>query len=63
MYAAAGSYLGQADHLPIVRGVGDAESWIALDAWALTFAAMLRHVARTLSGVDSTTHLSVPCDV
>lgn len=44
MYSVAGSFLGQADHLPIVRGIGDAESWIALSAWVLTFAAMLRRI-------------------
>jgi tellurite resistance protein TehA-like permease len=48
MYAVAGSYLGQADHLPIVRGIGDAESWVALAAWLLTFAAMARHLTRAV---------------
>ena len=45
MYSVAGSFLGQADRLPLVRHVGDAESWIALAAWAVTFAAMVRHLA------------------
>ena len=44
MYAVAGSYLGQADHLPIVKGVGDTASWFALTAWIVAFAAMLRHL-------------------
>lgn len=50
MYSVSGSYLGQADHLPIVRGVGDTESWVALAAWLLTFAAMLRQLARRPTG-------------
>jgi len=33
MYSVAGSFLGQADRLPIVRGIGDAESRVALAAW------------------------------
>ena len=45
MYSVAGSHLGQADQLPIVRHIGDAESWIALAAWAATFAAMVGHLA------------------
>lgn len=48
MYAVAGHYLGAADRLPIVRLIGQSWAWIALAAWALTFAAMLRHLGRTL---------------
>jgi tellurite resistance protein TehA-like permease len=48
MYSVAGSYLGQADHLPIVRAVGDGESWVALAAWIVTFAAMLVHLRGVL---------------
>lgn len=44
MYSVAGSFLGQADHLPLVKAVGDTESWIALTAWLVTFAAMLTHL-------------------
>ncbi len=49
MYGVGGHYLGEADHLPIVRGIGANESWIALAAWTLTFVAMLRQLARTLA--------------
>ncbi|WP_441957709.1 tellurite resistance/C4-dicarboxylate transporter family protein [Mycolicibacterium houstonense] len=48
MYGVGGHYLGQADRLPIVEHIGYAESWIALAAWALTFVAMLRHLAVSL---------------
>lgn len=46
MYGVAGHYLGQADRLPLVEAIGASESWLALVAWTLTFAAMLRHLAR-----------------
>jgi tellurite resistance protein TehA-like permease len=45
MYGVGGHYLGQADHLPIVKAIGADESWVALAAWALTFLAMLHHLA------------------
>lgn len=48
MYGLAGHYLGTADELPIVRVIGETESWVALTAWTLTFAAMLVHLATTL---------------
>jgi tellurite resistance protein TehA-like permease len=48
MYGVGGHYLGQADHLPIVKAIGANESWVALGAWALAFAAMLAHLYRTL---------------
>jgi tellurite resistance protein TehA-like permease len=48
MYGVAGESLGRADHLPIVHGIGAGELWLALAVWAVTFAAMLRHLARTL---------------
>ena len=48
MYGVGSDYLGTADHLPIVHGIGTTETWFALAAWALTFAAMLRHLAGTL---------------
>jgi tellurite resistance protein TehA-like permease len=47
MYGVAGESLGQADHLPIVHAIGAGEIWVALGAWVVTFAAMLRHLART----------------
>jgi tellurite resistance protein TehA-like permease len=48
MYGVGGHFLGEADHLPIVRTIGANESWIALAAWALTFVGMFVHVARTV---------------
>lgn len=45
MYAVAGIYLGEADHLPLVGAVGAVELWVALGAWMITFGAMLRHLA------------------
>jgi tellurite resistance protein TehA-like permease len=48
MYGVAGHYIGSADHLPIVRVIGENETWVALIAWALTFAAMVVHLLRTL---------------
>jgi tellurite resistance protein TehA-like permease len=51
MYGVAGHYLGEADHLPIVRAIGADESWVALAALAITFVAMLRHLARTVFAV------------
>lgn len=47
MYGVAGHYLGQADHLPIVKAIGADEGWVALAAWLATFAAMLQHLARS----------------
>jgi tellurite resistance protein TehA-like permease len=49
MYGVGAHYLGQADHLPIVRAIGADEAWIALAAWTLTFLAMLQHLVRTLA--------------
>lgn len=46
MYGVAGQYLGQADHLPIVEGIGRAEMWVALAVWATVFVAMLVHLGR-----------------
>jgi tellurite resistance protein TehA-like permease len=48
LYGVAGYYLGRADHLPIVEAIGQAEIWVALAAWLLTFVAMLIHLLRTL---------------
>lgn len=48
MYGVGGHYLGQADNLPIVRSIGADESWVALAAWVVTFAAMLRHLSHTI---------------
>ncbi len=48
MYGVAGQYLGVADHLPIVEGIGKYEIWVALGFWAVIFVAMLVHLTRTL---------------
>ncbi|HEX7353956.1 MAG TPA: tellurite resistance/C4-dicarboxylate transporter family protein [Mycobacteriales bacterium] len=48
MYGVAGHYLGTADDLPVVRAIGENESWAAAAVWALAFAAMLWHLVRTL---------------
>jgi tellurite resistance protein TehA-like permease len=48
VYGVAGHYIGSADHLPIVRVIGENETWVALAAWAMTFGAMLVHLLRTL---------------
>ena len=48
MYGVAGHYLGSADRLPIVREIGENETWVALAVWAVTFVAMLVHLARTV---------------
>lgn len=47
MYAVAGIYLGHADKLPIVGHVGAVMLWVAFVVWALTFIAMIFHLART----------------
>jgi tellurite resistance protein TehA-like permease len=48
MYGAAGHYLGSADHLPIVRSIGENEIWIALVVWGGAFLLMLVHLLRTV---------------
>ena len=48
MYAVAGIYLGRADDLPVVEGVGRAELWVAFAACVLVFVAMVGHVVRTV---------------
>ena len=49
MYAVAGTYLGRADELPLVRQVGAVMIWVASAVWAITFVAMLRHLFRVLT--------------
>ena len=48
MYAVAGIYLGEADHLPIVWAIGSAWIWLAFAAWAVTMAATLAHLVHTV---------------
>jgi len=49
MYAVAGIYLDRANDLPVVGAVGATGLWIAFAAWALTLAAMVMHVVRTVA--------------
>lgn len=48
MYGVAGHYLGDADHLPLVRDVGRYETWLALLVWSVVLVAMLEHLLRTV---------------
>lgn len=48
MYAVACLTLGQADSLPIVGALGAAWLWVACSVWLLVFAAMCRHLWKTL---------------
>lgn len=48
MYGVGSHYLGHADNLPIVTMIGNVEIWIAVSAWAITFAGMLYHLLRTV---------------
>jgi tellurite resistance protein TehA-like permease len=48
MYSVAGIYLGRADHLPIVEGVGRVGLWVALAVWLVVFAMMCRHIFWTV---------------
>ena len=48
MYAAAGIYLGRADHLPLVHRIAGIELWVAFAAATAVFVAMLVHVDRTV---------------
>jgi tellurite resistance protein TehA-like permease len=52
MYAVAGIYLGQADHLPIVGAIGKGALWVAFAVWALTLIAMLVHLVQTVLVAD-----------
>lgn len=47
MYGVGSRFLGEADHLPIVRAIGVVESWFALAAWVVVFVAMVLHLTRT----------------
>jgi tellurite resistance protein TehA-like permease len=48
MYAAAGIYLGRADHLPLVHRIASIELWVAFAAAVAVFVAMLVHLDRTV---------------
>ena len=48
MYAVAGTYLGQADQLPIVQWIGNAWLWVTFAVWLLTLIAMMTHLIQTV---------------
>ncbi|MFT3872695.1 MAG: hypothetical protein QM714_08630 [Nocardioides sp.] len=50
MYGVGSRFLGEVDHLPIIRAIGAGEAWFALAVWAVTFIAMLTHLSHTLLG-------------
>ena len=50
MYAVASTYLGRADHLPILEAIGAGWIWVALTAWVIVFVAMVRDITRQLWG-------------
>ncbi len=47
MYGVAGHFLGHADNLPIVRVIGDTETWFAFAVWIYAFGSMIAHLLRT----------------
>ena len=48
MYGVAGIYLGQADRLPVVEGIGHGGLWFAFAVWAGVFAWMVAHQVDTV---------------
>ncbi len=48
MYAVAGMYLGEANHLPVVEAIGASWFWVALLAWVLVAAGMARSIVRAV---------------
>jgi len=48
MYGVCAVDLGEADHLPLVRQIGDVESWFALAVFVVVFIAMCHHLYRTV---------------
>lgn len=49
MYAVAGICLGRADRIPLVEAIGQTGLWVALAAFAATFAGMALHLWATLA--------------
>ena len=60
MYGVGSHYRGQTDHLPAVNAIGANESWVALGAWILTFAAMLTHLARPSAPPPASEQTPIP---
>lgn len=48
MYAVATRELGRTEALPFLAGIAGVASWVALLAWAVTAAAMAKHVVATI---------------
>jgi tellurite resistance protein TehA-like permease len=48
MYAVASIYLGRADKLPILGGIGAVSIWVALAVWCVVAVSMAVHVVRRL---------------
>ncbi|GAB3801051.1 tellurite resistance/C4-dicarboxylate transporter family protein [Humibacter antri] len=48
MYAVASMYLGKADRLPTLGGIGEVSIWVAFGVWAIVAVSMLVHVVRRL---------------
>lgn len=48
MYAVAGIYLGEADQLPLVAGIGGVGLWFSFAAWVVVMIAMLDNLVRSV---------------
>ena len=48
MYGVASLYLGRADRLPILGGIGTAGIWVALVVWCIVAVSMAAHVVHRL---------------
>jgi tellurite resistance protein TehA-like permease len=55
MYGVAGHYIGRADRLPIVKAIGENETWVALAAWAALFVVMIAHIVQSFPGIRQAT--------
>lgn len=49
MYAVAGTYLAEADHLPLVGAVGAAGIWFAFAVWSVVLVSMLLGLGRAVA--------------
>jgi tellurite resistance protein TehA-like permease len=54
MYGVASRVLGSADRLAGVRTIGTVFFWVALAAWLITAAGLVRRAVRTVHGGDGT---------
>jgi tellurite resistance protein TehA-like permease len=63
MYSVAGTYLSQADGLPLVGAVGAAGTWVAFAVWALVLVAMLVSFGRAALARDATAAVPARSDV